>query len=199
MTKPDRQRYGLGSFIKKAARKVKKVIKSPLGKAALLGAGAYFAPMMWGQGAGFGGWGKGIGALRNKMFGAGARGAGKFLMGGPRVAGGSPTGGLLSKGWQGLKKFGLGKAAFLGAGALATGLPYLGGDEDDEVIDDWSVTPPSIAKLRKEAQDYYKSAPDYLGSPFMPPKESVMSGYYGSKEGGIVGLANGGQIGRAHV
>jgi len=49
MTKPDRQRYGLGSFIKKAARKVKKVIKSPLGKAALLGAGAYFAPTMLGS------------------------------------------------------------------------------------------------------------------------------------------------------
>ena len=27
---------------------------------------------------------------------------------------------------------------------------------------------------------------------FLPPAESVMSGYYGSKEGGIVGLANGG-------
>ena len=27
----------------------------------------------------------------------------------------------------------------------------------------------------------------------MVPKEYVMSGYYGSKDGGIVGLANGGQ------
>ncbi len=45
MTKPHRQRYGLGSFIKKAAKKIgkgaKKVWKSPLGKAAMLGLGAY--------------------------------------------------------------------------------------------------------------------------------------------------------------
>ena len=41
MTKPHRQRYGFGSFIKKITRPVKKVakkvLKSPLGKAALLG------------------------------------------------------------------------------------------------------------------------------------------------------------------
>jgi hypothetical protein len=36
-----RQNYGLGSFVKKAVRGVKKVVKSPLGKAALLGGGAY--------------------------------------------------------------------------------------------------------------------------------------------------------------
>jgi len=48
-----RQPYGLGGFLKKAFRKIKKVAKSPLGKAAMLGAGAYFAPMMWGAGPGF--------------------------------------------------------------------------------------------------------------------------------------------------
>ena len=31
--------YGLGSFVKKAVRGVKKIAKSPLGKAALIGAG----------------------------------------------------------------------------------------------------------------------------------------------------------------
>ena len=36
-----RQMYGLGSFVKKITRPIKKVLKSPLGKAALLGAGAY--------------------------------------------------------------------------------------------------------------------------------------------------------------
>jgi hypothetical protein len=34
-----RQNYGLGSFVKKAVRGVKKVAKSPLGKAALMYAG----------------------------------------------------------------------------------------------------------------------------------------------------------------
>ena len=34
MTKPHRQRYGFGSFIKKITKPIKKVVKSPLGKAA---------------------------------------------------------------------------------------------------------------------------------------------------------------------
>jgi hypothetical protein len=189
MTKPHRQRYGLGSFIKKAARKVKKVFKSPIGKLAALGAGAYFAPMMWGQGAGFGGWGKGIGALRNKMFGAGLgtmRGAGPLH---------AVTGGAKGKGlWGGLKKFGLGKAAFLGAGAAGVAAPFLmGGEDEDEVIDDWSVTPSSISKIRQMARDRDPSLA------FLPPAESVMSGYYGSKDGGIVGLANGGNPAEAQA
>ena len=36
-----RQRYFLGKLVKKAVRGVKKIVKSPLGKAALLGAAAY--------------------------------------------------------------------------------------------------------------------------------------------------------------
>ena len=38
-----RQGYFLGKIVKKAKRAVKKVVKSPLGKAALLGAGALYA------------------------------------------------------------------------------------------------------------------------------------------------------------
>jgi hypothetical protein len=38
-----RQNYGLGSFVKKAVRGVKKIAKSPLGKAALLGAWCLYA------------------------------------------------------------------------------------------------------------------------------------------------------------
>ena len=36
-----RQLYGLGSFVKKITRPLKKVFKSKIGKAALLGLGAY--------------------------------------------------------------------------------------------------------------------------------------------------------------
>ena len=36
-----RQGYFLGKIVKKAKRAVKKVVKSPIGKAALLGAGLY--------------------------------------------------------------------------------------------------------------------------------------------------------------
>ena len=95
---------------------------------------------------------------------------------------------------KGLKKFGLGKAAFLGAGAGLTALPFLGGgDEEEEIIDDWSVTPSSIANIRQMAKDRDPSLA------FLPPAESVMSGYYGSKDGGIVGLANGGQPAEAQA
>jgi hypothetical protein len=55
-----RRAYGLGSIFKKAARAIKKVAKSPLGKAAML----YFAPMLFGQGAGLGGY--------KSLFGAGS-------------------------------------------------------------------------------------------------------------------------------
>jgi len=39
-----RQEYGLGSIVKKATRAVKKVVKSPLGKAAIFGAAAFGLP-----------------------------------------------------------------------------------------------------------------------------------------------------------
>ena len=43
-----RQLYGLGSLVKKITRPIKKIVKSPIGKAALLGAATY------GLGGGFG-------------------------------------------------------------------------------------------------------------------------------------------------
>jgi len=188
MTKPHRQRYGLGSFIKKAAKKVKKVFKSPLGKAALIGGLGWAANAgMLPGGFGKQWWSKGLGKLG---IGSLARPAGMPAML-TRGAGATPAAGGL---WGGLKKFGLGKAAFLGAGAGLTALPFLGGgDEDEEIIDDWSVTPNSIAKIRQMAKDRDASLA------FLPPAESVMSGYYGSKEGGLVGLANGGQPAEAQA
>ena len=38
-----RQLYGLGSLVKKITRPIKKIVKSPIGKAALLAGGAYLA------------------------------------------------------------------------------------------------------------------------------------------------------------
>ena len=55
-----RQLYGLGSLVKSIGKTVKKIVKSPIGKAAAL----YFAPMAFGQGAGLAGY-KGL-------FGAGS-------------------------------------------------------------------------------------------------------------------------------
>ena len=44
-----RQMYGLGSLVKSITKGVKKIVKSPLGKAALLAGGAYFAPTFFGN------------------------------------------------------------------------------------------------------------------------------------------------------
>ena len=52
MTNTPRQRYGLGSFIKKIGKGAKKVFKSPLGKAALIGGGLWGLGKMGGIGSG---------------------------------------------------------------------------------------------------------------------------------------------------
>ena len=99
MTKPHRQKYGLGSIIKKAAKAVKKVVKSPIGKAALIGGG------LWGlnkYGIGSGGMGK------NWWSKAMGSGPGKFLMGsgmpkGPPSQGGGTSRGILGGAWDWMK------------------------------------------------------------------------------------------------
>ena len=180
------KQYGIFKKIKKG---VKKVFKSKLGKAALLGAGAYFAPMMWGQGAGLGGWKAGLGALRNKAFGAGA---GRFLSSG--AAGGArlPQG-LFSKAMGGLKKFGYGKAAMLGLGAAGMAMPFFAGkDDDDEEESDWSVTPSSIANIRNMARLQDPSLA------FLPQPAYTQPNWYAA-EGGIAQLANGGGAANAQA
>ena len=99
-----RQMYGLGSFVKKAVKgvtgAVKDVVKSDVGKAALLAAGAYYAPAMFGGTVGFGpgttygGFLRGIPGALKGLSGAGKlKGLGKTL---GIFAGGSLLGGALS-------------------------------------------------------------------------------------------------------
>ena len=182
MTKPHRQKYGLGSIIKKAAKAVKKVVKSPIGKAALIGGGLYGLNRfgIGSSGIGKNWWSKGLGLLR----------------GTPAVAGYPSQARAATPGlWGKLKKFGLGKAAFLGAGAGLTALPFLGsGEEEEEIIDDWSVTPSSIANIRQMARDRDPSLA------FLPKSDYVQSGFFtGAKDGGIIGMANGGQPAQAQA
>jgi len=179
MTNSQRQRYGLGSFVKKAFKKVKKLAKSPLGKAALLGAGAYFAPSLWGGARGLSGWKTGLGALRNRAFGA--KGAGKFLFGGPRTTGGGAGSGI----WNWIKG-NPGKSAMLGLGAAGIAAPFFAGKDDDEEESPWDVTPSSIANIRNMARLQDPSLA------FLPQSQYVQPGYYTGAKGGIVGLANGG-------
>jgi len=176
-----RQPYGLGKLVKKAFRGIKKIAKSPIGKAALIGGG------LWGLNK-FGpakGW-------FGKMMGPGA---GKSWMGKAGNFLNPWAGGTFS----GKKLFGLGAGLAIGAPLIQKALGYGPYKEDEGEEDDWTTTPLSIANLRNQAKDYYKAAtPDYTGSPFMPQKQFVMSDFYGA-DGGIVGLANGGNPGEAQM
>ena len=129
-----RQMYFLGKLVKKATRAVKKIVKSPLGKAAILGGAAYFG-------------GGGASGLK-KFFGAGSFNPLKTIstvtgLAGPRErAGLSGLGKILNK--LGLADFkgGLtdgGMAALIGGGVtsipLIASLFGINGKEDDNTID----------------------------------------------------------------
>ena len=119
--------YFLKKVFRKAKKAVKKVVKSPIGKAAILGALTFGIP-----GTQFGGLagGKGLAGLKTKLFGLGGRDA--FM-------GAGPTKGLFGK--LGLTKGG-GSLGLTGLGKIAgiTGLSGLAGlmakgtaDEEDEI------------------------------------------------------------------
>ena len=113
MTNSKRQPYGFGSFVKKFTRPVKKVAKkvwkSPLGKAALLGGGLY-----------------GLGGLQSLggsgMFKAG-QGLQRFRNLGNMFKSGSLLGQLVRNKEGGLS---LGKMSLAGLGTAGLTLPFLG-------------------------------------------------------------------------
>ena len=180
-----RQQYGLGKLVKKAFKGVKKVFKSPIGKAAILG--------------GLGMYGMGMGPFKSGKFGAG------FLKG----IGGGGGGGIGKFFKSGLGRFvnpmsgAFGEknkwkhaAGLLGLGAVAT--PFVqkalgyGPYQDEEVEDDWTVTPGSISNIVSMARAQDPSLN------FLPSSAYTQSGFYGA-DGGIVGLANGGNPGEAQM
>ena len=117
-----RQMYGLGSLVKKAFKGVKNIVKSPIGKAALLGAVGFGIP-----GTSFGG-----------MFGKGA--FGKILgqagfQSGPLNSSGSGLMGLFGKAKNAFSGLGLGSKIGLGGGLLTLGMKLFPqeADEDDDV------------------------------------------------------------------
>jgi len=118
-----RQQYGLGSFVKKAFKKVgnvaKQVVKSPLGKAALIGLGGYMlGPSI---GSAFGKFGSsGLGGLLKGGFG-------KIL-----GSGGVPQLGYKATGLKGLLgSIGKGKAALAGGAGLLSYFMSKGATEEE--------------------------------------------------------------------
>ena len=195
MTNTPRQRYGLGSFIKKITRPIKKIAKSKLGKAALIG-GLGMIPFgasgtsMWGRLGGLGGgkgWlGRGIGAGKNLLMGR----MGTTLPGQATQR----TGGL----WNLMKKY-PGRSALLGLGAAGIAAPFFGGDEEDQdEIQDWTIPSASIAGLWDRTKDYYKTGRTGSNLAFQPDKQFVNPLMYGA-QGGLARLANGGNPAQAQA
>ena len=176
-----RQKYFLGKLVKKAGRAVKKVIKSPIGKMALIGGGLGLlggAKFLGGSGMFTGGQG---------LLGSGGRFSNLLnLVKAKGTASGKP-GILSSLFYDKDKNFSLGRTALTGLGATALAAPFLmGGDEEEEVTE---VMDPRLQVQR--ARNYYSGAGDAgAGLDFMPKKEYVMQNFYAA-DGGRAGYANG--------
>jgi hypothetical protein len=163
-----RQRYFLGKLVKKATRGIKKVVKSPLGKAAMLAAGAYFMPGIGIKAQG------GLGNLFTALK-TGLGSTGKF----------STLGDLFRVGGEAGAKFSVPRMLAGGLGATAIAAPFfMGGDEEDEGPVD--VMDPRAVVQR--AKNYYSGAGDAgAGLDFMPKKQYVMSNFYAA-DGGLASI-----------
>ena len=177
-----RQLYGLGSLVKKITKPIKKVIKSPIGKAALAGAAIYFG----------GGGGNPFTAAGRSSFGSNAFGSflkDKIL--GSQIARGEKgitrEGGLLGLLKSGFGNLSPGQKAFLGGGALLSALPFFTQpDEPEEVVEEgFDVTPGTITNIVNQAR---RRDPSLR---FLPQEQFVRPGFFSpfaAAEGGIAEL-----------
>ena len=161
-----RQGYFLGKIVKKAKRAVKKVVKSPLGKAALLGAAAFGIPGTSFGGllgrAGFGGAAKGV-------FGN-VGGIGKLLGSGGKL---ETLGNLFRVGGEAGEAISVPRVlAGLGIGSAIAAPFLMGGEEEVEPEESFTGPISSIESIRQQARDYYQD-PTKSALYFMPQKQFV--------------------------
>jgi len=202
--------YFIKKVFRKAKKAVKKIVKSPIGKAALAGAAIYGL----GGGAAFGGKGFAFSNLPGASFFQGAKtGIGNFLLGTPGDMGGRVAGtGLLSKLGG---KAGLGILGASVAGGLMSGKQE---EETDTIASRISKeTGLDIQAIRKEVQDATAQGQDALDAlkdkyPFLVRADSALKDGgkvkkkkafkyrkkpYGPKfaaEGGLAALKDGGEV-----
>jgi hypothetical protein len=171
-----RQGYFLGKIVRKAKKAVKKVVKSPLGKAAILGAGLY----------GLGAVGPG-GFSKARMFSRLASPFGSFT----QNVRGQPTGfsfdGLLAPLVSKGGKFSLGRAALTGLGATALAAPFLMGGDEEEIDEgvDVSGVQPMVADIRNQAREFYRNPASRADSGlfFMPQQQFVQPSFFAAGGG----------------
>jgi hypothetical protein len=180
-----RQGYFLGKLVKKITKPIKKIVKSPLGKAALLAGGAYLAGGFMPGGGGlrggfsnFSNFGRGIGSLFRAAGTRGVDDKGGFLR-------------SLIRDKEG--NFSLGRAALSGLGAASIAAPFfMGGEEEVDEGTPFTMAQPDIEDIRSQAKAYY-SDPTNSALYFMPPKGAVQSSFYA--DGGLASMRPGYRIG----
>ena len=160
-----RQGYFLGKLVRKAKKAVKKVVKSPIGKAAIL--------------AGLGAYAGGIGPFAN-LKGAGfAKGFGGNLLTGLKSGEGflGQIGNVFKVGGEAGNPFSIFRLAGGAAGLGAIAAPFLMGGEEGEIDEGVPVTglQPMVEDIRQQARDYYQD-PTKSALYFMPPKSAVRFG-----------------------
>ena len=170
-----RQLYGLGSLVKKITKPIKKIVKSPIGKAALLIGGAGLAG--FGPAAGLRG-----SALGNALFG----GATKFLPGATAAMKGAAvtTPGIFGKAASMFGNLSTGTKLGLG-GAFASYLMSTGASEEDveEIKRD-------KGKLSIYLKDYFTKLNPNASDEEVDEFVTTNTSEYAT--GGRVGLENGG-------
>ena len=171
-----RQGYFLGKLVKKITKPIKKIVKSPLGKAALFAAAANFSPMLLGKKSLLSQAG-GLGGLFGKIKG------GEGMLG--------QLGNLFKVGGEADNPFSIFRVGggLLTAGALAA--PFLMGGDEEEVDEGtpFTMAQPDIEDIRNQARRYY-AAPTNSALYFMPPKSAVKSSFFAG--GGLADIPRGG-------
>ena len=186
-----RQRYFLGKLVKKAVRGVKKIVKSPVGKAAILaGLGMYAGGLgPFGASGSLSGV-KGAGFLRN-MFTAGNTARELAIMKNSGVNTGffPKLGGFLKSMVPGTAGFS-GKNLALGLGATAVATPFIqkltktGPYQEIEEEVDEDYIGPYAAMMMARARDPYMN--------FLPNQQYVQEGFYQPVADGCrIGYASG--------
>ena len=175
-----RQGYFLGKIVRKAKKAVKKVVKSPLGKAAILGAGLYgLGGAKFLGGTGMFTKGQGLARFSNLLSPFASTGKLSTLGDIFRVGGKAGAGFSVPRILGGL-----------GIGASIAAPFLMGGDEEeiDEGVDVTGIQP-MVSNIRQQAVDFYKNPSSRADSGlyFMPSQQFVQPSFYAA-EGGLASI-----------